>query len=263
MTPFHWSHGADEAPLLLCLHGIGSCADGFLAQRDLADRCGRRVVAWDAPGYRHSEDPAEAPGLDGWADAAADLIRHLGYEQADVIGVSWGGVTATRMTLRHPELVRTLILADTSVGSGTTPERAESMRARAAAVTELGVEGFATTRAPALFSEGVDRALVDEAARYMIDSVRMPNYQWACDAMAEADHRAELGRIEAPTLVICGEHDAVTPPTLSQQLHAGIEGSELVFVPEAGHLANQEQPAVFNDAVASFLDRQSHISPGG
>lgn len=131
------------------------------------------------------------------------------------------------------------------------------MRGRAAAVTDLGLQSFATSRAPALFSEGVDDALVQEAARYMIDSVRMPNYQWACDSMADTDHRDRLSELQLPTLVIVGEHDAVTPPSLSKQLHAGIAGAELVEVPDAGHLANQQQPDVFNDAVADFLARRS------
>ena len=89
-TPFYWSHGEERDDLLFCMHGIGSCADAFLPQRDLADELHHRLVAWDAPGYRYSADPASEPGIDGWADAAADLISSLGYERAVVLGVSWG-----------------------------------------------------------------------------------------------------------------------------------------------------------------------------
>ncbi|HCB34653.1 MAG TPA: alpha/beta hydrolase, partial [Acidimicrobiaceae bacterium] len=50
--PYSWEHGAPDAPLLVCLHGIGSCADAFEGQKPLAQRIGRRLAAWDAPGYR-------------------------------------------------------------------------------------------------------------------------------------------------------------------------------------------------------------------
>ena len=54
------------------MHGIGSCSDAFLYQCELADDLGYRLVAWDAPGYRHSSDPVDDPGLDGWADGWMD-----------------------------------------------------------------------------------------------------------------------------------------------------------------------------------------------
>ena len=258
-SPFCWVHGSSDAPVLLCLHGIGSCADAFVPQQILAERAGRRVVAWDAPGYRNSADPVTDPGLDGWADAAAELIRSLGVERADVLGVSWGGVTATRLALRHPDLVAGLVLADSSVGSGTTVERADAMRSRADAVEELGIDAFAESRSPVLFGHNPPPELVAEAAQLMVDSVRMPVYQWACNSMADTDHRAALAEIAAPTLVVVGEHDGVTPPSLSKQLAAGILGAELVEISDAGHLANQERPEMFNDAVCAFLIGRSPL----
>jgi pimeloyl-ACP methyl ester carboxylesterase len=242
----------------LCLHGIGSCADAFIAQIPVAIRTGRRLVAWDAPGYRHSPDPdpgsGDGPGIDGWADAAAALIEHLGAERADVIGVSWGGVTATRLALRHPGRVRSLVLADSSVGAGTRPENAEAMRSRATALTELGAETFARERTPLLVNAEASAELLDEVARLMIDSVRMPSYQWACNSMAEADHRDDLPSIGAPTLVVVGDEDQVTGPGAARRLADGIPGAELVTIDRAGHLANQERPEAFNDAVVRFLE---------
>ena len=65
-------------------------------------------------------------------------------------------------------------------------------------------------------------------AEMMIPSIRMPCYQWACDSMAEANHYPDLGSIiAAPTLVVVGEHDEVTPPRASQRLAEGIAGCSL------------------------------------
>ena len=252
-VPFFWSHGHESNELIFCMHGIGSCADAFLPQRDIADQLEHRLVAWDAPGYRYSPDPIDEPGIDGWADAAADLIRSLGYERSIVLGVSWGGVTATRLALRNPDLVRALILADSSVGSGTSSKQAEAMRTRAASLTELGAAGFAEQRAPLLVAETTPSEVVENVQRLFADSIRMPSYQWACNSMAEADHRDLLSSIDAPTLVICGEEDRVTPPKLSAQLAEGIPNSTLVHVEAAGHLANQEKPTDFNAEVSKFI----------
>lgn len=252
-VPFYWSHGHESNDLIFCMHGIGSCADAFLPQREIADQLEYRMVAWDAPGYRYSPDPVEEPGIDGWADAAAELIRSLGYERSIVLGVSWGGVTATRLALRNPDLVKALILADSSVGSGTSSQQAEAMRSRAATLTELGAAEFAEQRAPLLVAEATPSEVVENVQQLFADSIRMPAYQWACNSMAEADHRDHLSSIDAATLVICGEEDRVTPPKLSAQLAQGIPNSTLVHVEAAGHLANQEKPQDFNREISKFI----------
>lgn len=252
-TPFYWSHGPDNAPLLFCMHGIGSCADAFLSQRDLADDLGLRLVSWDAPGYRYSADPPEEPGIDGWADAASDLIQMLGYRNAIVLGVSWGGVIATRLTLRHPNLVGALVLADSRVGSGTNTKQAEVMRSRATSLTELGASEFARQRSPLLVGESTAPEVLADVERFFAASIRMPSYQWACNSMAETDHRTALSSITAPTLVMCGDEDRVTPPKLSAELCEGIPNATLAHVGAAGHLANQEQPLAFNSEVLQFV----------
>ena len=259
--------GDHDAPVLLCLHGIGSCADAFEPQFPLAEATGRRLVAWDAPGYRHSPDPSVEPGrawtLDDWADAAAWLIGQTGAGPADVLGVSWGGVTATRLAIRHPDLVRSLILADSSVGSGTSERGAAIMRERGAGVDEATLDEFAASRSPLLVHEGAPAELVAEVARLMAISVRQPFYTWACHSMADTDHRADLATIEVPTLVMVGSEDRVTPPKLSTQLAEGIPGAKLVKIAGAGHLANQERPEEFNRLVAHFLNTERPCTTPG
>ena len=71
--------------------------------------------------------------------------------------------------------------------------------------------------------------------------------------MADTDHRDSLASLNAPTLVIYGEEDRVTPPKLSAELHEGIPNAVLTSVKAAGHLANQERPASFNGEVFKFV----------
>ncbi|MFF8846334.1 alpha/beta fold hydrolase [Streptomyces sp. NPDC015127] len=247
----HVEEAGDRGPLLLCLHGIGSSSAAFAPQ--LAALSSRlRVVAWDAPGYGKSPDPAAALTLDDYADAAAAVIRERGTS-AHVLGVSWGGVIALRLATRHPGLVASLIVADSSPGSGTDETRAAAMRARATELAELGPRAFAEARGPRLVSPGAPEDLVRRVVDTMADAVRLPGYAYAAESMASADLRAELPSVAAPTLVLCGDQDTVTGPGAGQAIAGAVPRTAYVIVKDAGHLANQEQPGRFNAWLLSHL----------
>ena len=250
-APVHVETAGSGGPLLLCLHGIGSSSAAFAPQ--LAELSAHvRVVAWDAPGYGRSADPREPLDLDGFADAAAALIREHGTS-AHVLGVSWGGVIALRLASRHPELVDSLIVADSSAGSGTDPAKAAAMRQRAAELAELGPRAFAERRGPRLVSPDAPPELVRRVVDTMAASVRLPGYAYAAEAMAAADLRPELPAITAPALVLCGDQDTVTGVDAAQVIAGTLHKTAYVIVKDAGHLANQEQPAHFNAWVLSHL----------
>ncbi|MBG6087717.1 alpha/beta fold hydrolase [Actinomadura viridis] len=242
--------GAGEP--LLCLHGIGSGGAAFDAVTPLlADRF--RVIARDAPGYASAADPPGPPGMDGYADAAVAVLDGLGLERAHVLGVSWGGVIAARIALRHPDRLRSLILADSTRGSGTSPEKAAAMRARGAELAGLGPAAFARRRAARLLSPAATPREVARVAEAMAAAVRMPGYGYAAESMAATDHGPLLGRIRARALVLVGEHDAVCPPAESRLIAAAVPGARYAEIPGAGHLSNQERPAEFARAVRDFL----------
>lgn len=239
--------GGDGTPILL-LHGIGGGSASFGEQLATFSR-DHRVRAWDAPGYGESADPAAAPGMDGYADAAAALLQE---EPAHVLGVSWGGVIATRLAARHPDLVRSLVLADSSRGSGAAAGGAERMRARAAELAASGATEFARARGPRLASPLAPPSVVDRIVATM-SRVRLPGYRFAAESMAETDHIGLLGAITAPTLVVAGEHDRVTGVCESRRIAEGVPGARLEVLPNAGHAANQEIPDVFNRVVSDFV----------
>ncbi|MFE5942646.1 alpha/beta fold hydrolase [Streptomyces massasporeus] len=250
-TDVHVEEAGDHGPLLLCLHGIGSSSAAFAPQ--LAELSAyARVLAWDAPGYARSPDPEVPLTLDDFADTAARLIRQRGGS-AHVLGVSWGGVIALRLAARHPDLVASVIVADSSPGSGTDGTKAAGMRARATELAELGPRAFAEARGPRLVSPGAPAGLVRRIVDTMASSVRLPGYGYAAESMASADLRAELPAVAAPSLVLCGDQDRVTGVEGSQAIAGALPRTAFVIVKDAGHLANQEQPARFNAWVLSHL----------
>lgn len=243
--------GESGSPVLL-LHGIGSSAASFSGQLPELGR-GHRVTAWDAPGYGRSGDPAPPYRMDDFADAAAALLTGPGRAPAHVVGVSWGGVVATRLALRHPELVRSLVLADSTRGSGRTPEGAAAMLGKAEELNRLGATEFAAARAPRLLSDAAPARTVTAVRDVMATAVRLPGYAEAAASMAETDHTSALPGLRVPTLVLVGEHDRVTGVEESRTIHGLVRGSRFAVIPGAGHLANQERPDVFNALVGAFL----------
>ncbi|MFJ3670441.1 alpha/beta fold hydrolase [Streptomyces sp. NPDC090106] len=251
LAGLHLERAGADGPLVLCLHGIGSSSAAFTPQlRALAPDF--RVLAWDAPGYGRSADPEHPLTLDDFADTAAAVIRAHGG-RAHVVGVSWGGVIALRLAVRHPGLVESLTVADSTPGSGTSPDKAAAMRARVPELAELGPRAFAERRAPRLVSPQAPDALVRRAVDTMAAAVRLPGYSYAAESMATTDLRDELAKVDAPTLVLCGAQDRITGPDASQVLAGGLHKTAYVIVKDAGHLANQEQPEHFNAWLLAHL----------
>lgn len=240
--------GAGEPVLLM--HGIGGNAS---ACRDLASRLaahGYRTYSWDAPGYGSSADPAGDRVCDH-SVVVADLVTELGGEPMHLIGTSWGGVIATRVAVTRPDLVRTLVLADSTRGSAVTPERAAGMRARVGELREDGAAAFAATRASRLVSPTCEAA-VARAVEAQMAQVRVPGYAAAAEFMASTDTGPHLAAVTAPTLVLVGQDDVVTGVEESRLLADAVPGARFALILGAGHAAVQEKPAAVAAHVLRF-----------
>lgn len=244
----------DDGPVLVCLHGIGSSSASFAPQ--LAPHGGlvgvTRVVAWDAPGYGRSPDPPPGTTITDLAASVAEVVTGLG-RSAVLFGMSWGGVLAIRVALDHPQLVTGLVLGDSTPGSGTSAAKAAAMRARVPELLELGTRAFAHQRTGRLLRRDATAPELAAAAELMAAAIRPAGYTVAAESMAATDLSSELGRLDLPTLIFYGEDDQVTGQAASEALARGIRGAQLVAVPRAGHLANQENPVFVNRMVATFL----------
>lgn len=234
-------HEHGTGPTVLALHGIGGSGSAF------APIPGHRLAAWDAPGYGSSADPDPSLDMDGLADHVAAVAEDLGAP-VHLVGVSWGGVIATRVALRRPDVVRTLVLVDSTRGSGRTPEGRAGMLRRIDELAALGPAEFAERRAPRLVA---DPALVPQVQATMAQ-VRLPGYAVAARSMAATDHSGDLHRITVPTLVMVGEQDRVTGPAESRALADGIPGARFAVLPGAGHAAHQERPDLFAELLTAF-----------
>jgi 3-oxoadipate enol-lactonase len=244
---------AGSGPPLVLLHAFPLDRAMWRAQlADLPDVA--RVITPDLPGFGESS-AAGAFSVESAADAVAALVAALNLPKVALGGLSMGGYVALAFARKYPEHLSALILADTRAGIDDSNTRA----GREKAIELVKAEGTAALFAgmlPRVLSEhthATNPALVERlkavAARQKPDAVAA-----ALAALRDRpDANPGLKSIAVRTLVLVGEHDAVTPPLSAANLAAQIRGSELVHVPRAGHLANAENPDAFNAAVRKFL----------
>lgn len=233
---------AGNGPAVLLSHGYSATCRMWDAQvAALQDRY--RVVTWDMRGHGQSnypEDGAQYSEQHTVADMAA-ILREVDETRAVIGGLSLGGVMSLAFHLRHPETTRALMLFDTGPGFKNDNARAEwNARAmqRAADLESRGTAALGA-RAETRAKEHRNASGLARAARGMLTQ--------------SGDHLINsLPTIRVPTLVLVGSEDA-NFLAATDYMARKIQGAEKVVIQGAGHAANLDQPAAFNDAVQSFL----------
>jgi pimeloyl-ACP methyl ester carboxylesterase len=243
---------ADEgrrAPLVL-IHGWP--LDRELWAPQVAAFAGtRRLVLPDLVGAGRSA-PGGRASVEAHAADVVSLMDALGLPRAVVAGLSMGGYVALALARSAPERLAGLVLADTRA-EADSPEQREGRARTARQAAEEGLGALAASLLPKLLSPAANEELRG-LVRAMIERQPVAGVVAALGAMvARPDARSSLGAITAPTLVLVGARDAITPPEASEALAEAIPGARLVVVPGAGHLANIEEPGAFNAALRSFL----------
>ncbi len=239
-------------PALLLLHGIGSSATSWDRQTGLlADDYA--LIAPDLRGYGPSPDPDGRASLDDVADDLAALLDGPTH----VVGVSFGALAALALARRHPHLVRSLVLADATLGRGAlAPADRERWIAERYALGDH-LQERAEERAHEIAAPGAPACVIEEIARNM-RRVRPAGYRAVTDIIAVTDARPWLANVTVPVLVMCGEHDGVVGLALSESIAEAIPGARLATIPGAGHAPQVERPAAFAAAVRAFLESVDH-----
>ena len=244
---------AGEGPPLVLVHGAVSDGRVWYPQLDaLADEF--TVVAWDAPGCGRSEDPPESFRLPEYADVLAGLIAALELNPAHVLGHSFGGALALQLAVRHPAAVAKLVVTGGYAGwAGSLPD-ADVQRRLAFALDAARrlPGGFEPTSMPGLFSAKMPDAAAAALERIMSE-IRPAATRAMAYALAEADLRAALPSIRMPTLLIYGDADERSSPSVARDLQRRIPRSRLVMLSGLGHECALEDPDRFNFEVRTFL----------
>lgn len=247
--------GGPGQPLLFS-HGLLWSTQLFAPQiAHLRDRY--RCIAWDHRGQGQSADsPERCISIETVTADALALIEALGLPWVHFAGLSMGGFVGMRIAARRPELLRSLILMETTADAEPA-ENVGRYRALNFVARWLGLRWVADPVMQIMFSRTflTDPARAVERAewRRRLLNNRRTIYRAVNGVVERAAIYDELPKIQAPTLVIVGEEDVATVPAKAERLAAAIPGARLVRIPAAGHSSSIEQPARVSAALEEFL----------
>ena len=224
-----------------------------------------RCITYSCRGYTPSDVPADpkAYSYQHWISDAVAVLDHLKVDKVHFVGLSQGGYLAVMMGIHHPH--RCLSIVPAGAGSGSERARTEESRKDWRAVADefekngtaavVKAYGMGQARIPFLVkdSRGFDefnKMFAEHDARGSANTMR--GFQIARPSLY--DFEPDIKKIAVPTLIIVGDED---DPCLepSFNLKKWIATSGLAVFPKTGNVVNQEEPALFNEAVADFIAR--------
>src|SRR5262245_55864902 len=235
----HRVDGPDGAPVVVLGNSIGTTTAMWDPQVPaLARRY--RVVRYDHRGHGGSPVPPGPYALDDLGGDVLALLDRLGLDRVAYCGLSLGGMVGMWLGINAPERLSSLVLCCTSAYLGPPDRWLE----RIDLVRREGTQALVGAMTPRWFSASTLAAsppFVEELVAGLADSPD-EGYAGCSAAIAGMDLRGEIHAITAPTLIICGAEDPATPLAMAVEMHERIAHSELVVLPDSGHLATVEQP---------------------
>jgi 3-oxoadipate enol-lactonase len=258
---------AGDIELSLADHGTGSTIvflHGFPLDHTMwasqISELGRRfrVIAPDLRGFGGSQVVAGTATMEQMADDVAAMLESLAIEKPIVlVGLSMGGYVAFQFARKYGFKTRSLVLCDTR-SAADSPDAAAGRLKLADHVMRAGTHHAAEAMLPRAFAPSTfrDNPEVTEAARRM--ALAQPNVGVAAalhGLASRPDVTGLLPAIRVPTLVMVGEHDAISPVDEMRSMAQAIPDSRFVVIPGAGHVPPMESPSAFNAVLEQFVDQ--------
>jgi 3-oxoadipate enol-lactonase len=245
-----------EGPVVTFSHSL-ACNLSMWDEQVRALKGRYRVLRFDTRGHGQTGAPAGAYGLEQLADDLKGLLDGLGIPATHFVGLSMGGMIGQVFALKHPAMVQSLVLCDTT--SRYPAAAAPIWEERIKAVGAKGMEPMVAPTLERWFTapfRARRRDLMDRVGA-MIRNTPAPGYIGCCHAIPKINVTERLKGVRCPALVIVGEEDPGTPVDMAREIHAALPAAELAILSRASHLSNLEQPDEFNRVLAGFLDKLS------
>jgi 3-oxoadipate enol-lactonase len=252
--PFLDDGGAELLPVIF-LHAFPHHSGMWAGQR-AALRGRARFIAFDARGLG-TRASSTAYMLEHTVDDLFSLMDRLSLPAAVLCGASMGGYAALRAVQRAPERVLGLILANTQAASdhdAAKIARAQGIRA----LREQGSQAFADAQLARQLSPHTQHhkpELVRELRAMILESAPEGIAAGLVAIATRTDTTPGLSEIRAPTRILVGVDDTLTPVTAAQAMASAIPGANLHVLEQVGHLSNLEAPEIFNRVLLELVEK--------
>jgi pimeloyl-ACP methyl ester carboxylesterase len=244
-------HESGKGVSVVLLHGFPLDHRVWRAQvHDLASVS--RVITPDFRGFGQSAGSGSFT-LQGLAEDLYVLLSQIHALPCVLGGLSMGGYVALTYARQYASTLRALMLIDTRAAADDLDARAGRDALIEIARTQ-GSSAVAKKMMPRMLAPAHSQTEVANELRSIMQSCPAQTIEHALVAMRDRpDLRTALPRIAAPTLIIVGDSDAITPPAISEELHKSIAGSTLSIITGSGHMTPMEQPQLVSRAIKHFL----------
>jgi 3-oxoadipate enol-lactonase len=241
--------GSVRAPVLVLSNSLGATLSMWDPQVPALSRR-FRLLRYDTRGHGLSTGPEGPYTIEALGGDVMEMLDALRIERPHFCGLSMGGLIGLWLEIHGDGRVNRLVVCNTAARVGT----AETWNSRMAAVRDGGMK----TVTPGLLERWFTTAFREKSPAVIGSIEKMllkapaDGYLACCAAVRDADFREAATKVKAPTLVISGASDPVTPPAEGKSLAEKIPGARYVEL-DAAHLSNVEAAEKFNDAVLKFL----------
>ena len=261
----HYKIAGQGEPVYLLLHGFAS---SLYTWREVMPALAQNgtVIAYDRPAFGLTERPLTWTGENPYStqaqvDLAVGLMDKLGITKAILVGNSAGGTISILTALQHPERVQALILVDPAVYTGNATPAWQRFLYKIPQVNHLGP----------LIVRNIQKWGLDFARSAWHDPSKITSEIWAgytkplqsenwdkglwyfTTSSQPIDLASRLNELDLPVLVLTGDDDRIVPTAQSVRLSKDVPGARLVFIPNCGHIPQEEQPQAFLQAVRQFV----------
>jgi 3-oxoadipate enol-lactonase len=240
--------GPNGAPAIVMAHSILSSAMMWQAQSDLLSACGFQVICADTRGHGQSSAPQAPYHMNDLAQDCISIMDALGLEKAHYVGLSLGAMSGFGLALNHAPRLLSVLLCDGR--ADMTPAFAQPWDERMEMAKASGVQVLAAPTVERWFGTEFVNRHPELSQRFIktAGATSLEGFIGCAKAIQSLDYLAHVSSIKLPMTLLVGANDGPLPQAMTQ-ISTLVPQSKLEIIPNAGHLPNIDQSALFNAAL--------------
>ncbi|HUL29003.1 MAG TPA: alpha/beta hydrolase [Thermodesulfobacteriota bacterium] len=227
---------------ILFIHGAGGGEYTWTCQKGFFEKEFNPIII-ELPGHGESGGQGEQE-IAAYADQVYEFLQALGIRKVFLVGHSMGGAIVQTLALTRPEGIKGIVLVGTGAKLKTLPMILNGIKNNFRETIPNIVQYAYSRKASSELIEGGIHQMLQCRPEVLHGDFS------ACDRF---DVMKEIEKIDLPTLILCGQDDALTPVLYSQFLHSRIKDSKMEVLPDAGHMVMMESPQAFNEKIREFI----------